>query len=247
MTRLLICAPLHLEAAALRLGAHNAARARAARATAVRADAVRADAARADADCADRVSATRASADRASIAGAEAGCAEVAVVRTGMGPNRDLRPAARLAADAVAVAGVCGGLDARMRPGDVVVATELRRGDSVTPCPSAEWLAAEFRDAGFTVRTGPIITVDRPVHGAARARLAATGAVAVDMESAALAAVAAGRPLAVVRSVVDTPDRPLFGLATLTGGITALATLRRVVPVLARWAVVHSTRSKGVR
>jgi len=40
-------------------------------------------------------------------------------------------------------------------------------------------------------------------------RLAAEGLIAADMESAALAAAAQGRPLAVLRAVSDTPGRPL--------------------------------------
>jgi 4-hydroxy-3-methylbut-2-en-1-yl diphosphate reductase len=182
------------------------------------------------------------------------------VVHTGMGPVRSARSAARLAdldAEAMAITGVCGALDPAMRPGDLVVATELRRhGATTIACPSAELLAAELRRTGLTVHTGPIVTVDRVAAGARRAALAKTGACAVDMESAILAKSLAKNPaapftaaaqnsptaLAVVRAVVDTPDRPLLRPSTLTGGIAALAALRRIGPALETWAAATGPR-----
>ena len=57
------------------------------------------------------------------------------------------------------------------------------------------------------------------------------------MESAWLAAAAAGRPFAVLRVVVDTPSRSLWRpLATLVGGLKAMRVLRRAAPALCRWA-----------
>src|SRR5204862_125250 len=70
-----------------------------------------------------------------------------------------------------------------------------------------------------------------------REELRRAGAIAVDMESAWLAAAAGARPLAVVRVVVDTPGRELRRpLATARGGLRALRTLRRAVPALQTWA-----------
>ena len=54
------------------------------------------------------------------------------VLRTGMGPERARIAAARaLAIDAnnIAIAGLCGGIDPALRPGDVVCANELRYED----------------------------------------------------------------------------------------------------------------------
>jgi 4-hydroxy-3-methylbut-2-enyl diphosphate reductase len=169
----------------------------------------------------------------------------IEVVRTGMGTARSARSAARLAGrsfGAVAVTGVCGALDPAMRPGDLVVATQVRYGDRVVPCPSAPLLAGELRRAGLTVHLGPMVTTDRLVEGAERARLAAEGACAVDMESAVLALGLSGRPLAVVRAVSDTPGRPLLRPSTVTGGIAALAALRRVGPALGAWAASAGSR-----
>ena len=56
------------------------------------------------------------------------------------------------------------------------------------------------------------------------------------MESAPLAAAAAGSPVAVVRAISDTPGRPLLHPRTVTGGLAALRSLRRSAPVLERWA-----------
>jgi len=87
------------------------------------------------------------------------------------------------------------------------------------------------------VRVGPVASADHLVRGAERAALAAQGALAADMESAWLAPAAAGKPFAVLRVVLDTPDRELSGpLATLAGGLTAWRALRRAAPALALWA-----------
>jgi 4-hydroxy-3-methylbut-2-enyl diphosphate reductase len=57
------------------------------------------------------------------------------------------------------------------------------------------------------------------------------------MESVWLAPAAAGRPFAVLRVVLDTPERELSRpLATLTGGLAAWRALRRAAPALALWA-----------
>ncbi|MGH2902877.1 MAG: 4-hydroxy-3-methylbut-2-enyl diphosphate reductase [Solirubrobacteraceae bacterium] len=172
----------------------------------------------------------------------------VRVVRTGMGPRRSRQVVPRLAAipsRTLAVMGYCGALESTLRPGELLVANEIRDPDgAVIACPGAEILAGELARAGLDVRVGPLASEPRLVTGAARGRLAEGGALAVDMESAWLAAAAAGRPLAVVRAVLDTPDREVHRpLATATGVIRASAALRRAVPVLERWsAAVRSRR-----
>src|ERR1700754_2522437 len=132
----------------------------------------------------------------------------VRVLRTGFGPHRSRAAAHRIAAGGarpVLVVGVAGALDARMRPGDLVVADEVR-GDGVEPVavPSAAPLAAALRRAGPRGHVGPVFSSPSVVDGARRTELARTGALAVDMESAWLADAAAGGPFAVVRAVVDT-------------------------------------------
>src|SRR5262249_16664413 len=81
-----------------------------------------------------------------------------------------------------------------------------------------------------------VVTVDRIAKGKA---LRESGALAVDMESAALSG---ARPFAVVRSIVDTVERPLWRPGTVTRGVTGLRALRRAVPALEQWAPATGPR-----
>ncbi|GAA3081401.1 hypothetical protein GCM10010464_51840 [Pseudonocardia yunnanensis] len=169
------------------------------------------------------------------------------VVRTGFGPRRSRAAAHRIAAGGarpVLVAGVAGALDARLRPGDLVVADEVR-GDGVEPVmvPSAVPLAAALRRVGLRVHVGPVFSSPSVVDGDRRSELARTGALAVDMESAWLADAAAGGPFAVVRAVVDTPDAPLYRPSTLVHGLRALRSLRRAAPALDDWLAATAPRT----
>lgn len=177
---------------------------------------------------------------------------------TGMGPLRSDDAARGLAshggsdgaarAGAVAVMGFGGALQDGLAPGDLVVATKLLRtgaggeadrAGSVTviDLTSAQVVADALRRAGLTVHTGPILSVDRVVRGDERAALGRQhGALVVDMESAWLAPGAAGRPLTVVRAVVDTPEAALVSPNTLVGGTRAYRSLRRAASVLEAWA-----------
>ncbi|NLU70658.1 1-hydroxy-2-methyl-2-butenyl 4-diphosphate reductase, partial [Streptomyces sp. HNM0574] len=168
------------------------------------------------------------------------------VLRTGMGPQAAraalagaLREEPGHGATAVLATGFCAGLAPGMHPGDLVVATDTRDGDRRTACTGSEVLAEAL--AGFgTVHTGTLAGSGHVVRGAERAALReSTGAVAVDMESAATlgAAVAAAgeRPVAAVRVVVDAPGHELIRIGTLRGGISAFIMLRRVMPAFVEW------------
>jgi 4-hydroxy-3-methylbut-2-enyl diphosphate reductase len=76
--------------------------------------------------------------------------------------------------------------------------------------------------------------------GGVLTRLRGTGVLAVDTETSALAV--DGVPFAAVRAVVDTADRPLFSPGTVTGGVRALAALRRAAPALREWLVAVGPR-----
>ncbi|GAB2958518.1 hypothetical protein GCM10027280_54100 [Micromonospora polyrhachis] len=159
--------------------------------------------------------------------------------RTGTGLARAARAASRHGdASALAVAGIAGALSPALRPGDLVVATEVRLADggAVLLCPTAPMLAGALRRRGLTVHLGPVVSNRRWVDGAARTRLAATGALAVDTESAALLAGAADRPVACVRAIADGPETPLYRPGTLLRVVCALRALARVGPALAQWA-----------
>ncbi|WP_399892490.1 1-hydroxy-2-methyl-2-butenyl 4-diphosphate reductase [Streptomyces sp. BBFR51] len=170
----------------------------------------------------------------------------VTVLRTGMGPKAAERAVARVLADpaleaaAVLATGFCAGLAPGMHPGDLVVAEETRDPRGTVACVGTDRLVKELARAvpGRTVHTGPLTGSDHVVRGPERADLLATGAIAVDMESAAtlLSAVRAGpRPVAAVRVVVDAPEHELVRIGTVRGGISAFRVLRSVLPAFFEW------------
>jgi 4-hydroxy-3-methylbut-2-enyl diphosphate reductase len=163
------------------------------------------------------------------------------IVRCGVGPKRAQACAQALAErltgeSALAVAGVCGSLDARFAPGDVIVASELRGAGAPRLLASAKPLARALEAQGTRVHIGPILSVDHGVHAAERESLAATGAIAVDMESAWLAELANVAPFAVLRVVSDGPGQELFSPRIVRNGLRALRALRAAAPALALWA-----------
>jgi 4-hydroxy-3-methylbut-2-enyl diphosphate reductase len=163
-----------------------------------------------------------------------------------MGRSRARIAAARgLAVDAraVAVVGVCAGVVPELRAGDVVCATELRREDGTTlPVPGSALLAAALRRRGLRVHTGPLLSIDRIAGPAERQTLADEGVLAVDMESAWLAEAAGGRPLAVLRVVVDAAGRGLLDARIVVAGVRALRSLRRSSGALSEWSEAVGAR-----
>jgi nucleoside phosphorylase len=165
----------------------------------------------------------------------DAAAGPVRVIRTGMGAQAaeravtDALSTPEMKNAAVLTTGLCAGLAPGMRPGDVVVADEARDSDT---------LAAALKAAGHTVHIGRLAQSDHVVRGAERAELRATGAIAVDMESAAMmrAALAQGaHPVAAARVVVDTPEYELVRVGTLRTGITAFRVLRDLLPAFLNW------------
>lgn len=170
----------------------------------------------------------------------------VTVLRTGMGPKNAERAVTGalgkepLRHAAVVATGFCAGLAPGMHPGDLVVAEQTRDAHGHTPCVGTELLVKELVRAvpGRTVHTGPLTGSDHVVRGHERADLLATGAIAVDMESAATlhSAMRAGdRPVAAVRVVVDAPQHELVRIGTVRGGISAFRVLRSVLPAFFEW------------
>lgn len=171
---------------------------------------------------------------------------QVTVLRTGMGPKAAQRSVSRhlahpgFAGAAVLASGFCAGLAPGMHPGDLVVAAETRDPGGSVGCVGSDLLVKELTRIlpGRTVHTGPLTGSDHVVRGQERADLLSTGAIAVDMESAAtlLSAVRAGeRPVAAVRVVVDAPEHELVRIGTVRGGISAFRVLRSVLPAFHEW------------
>ena len=133
---------------------------------------------------------------------------------------------------AIVLAGISGGLDPALAPGDVVVATSVRDPDGEVLELShrdASEVAAELRRDGRTVHLGPIASSTTIVHGERRAALAESGALAVDMESAWVARAICPHRLVVVRVVADTAGNFVRGL------LKGLIALRHVRPAINRW------------
>ncbi len=140
--------------------------------------------------------------------------------RSGVGVARAASAARWLVAEgatALAVVGVSGGLDPRLRPGDLVVADAVLEaggaaGGGIATDPDRSGLLYEAVSAeGLRVRRGAVISASRPVSSAGdKAALHdRCAALAVDMESAAVARAAAegNRPLVVLRAVCDAADQ----------------------------------------
>ncbi|MFD2395946.1 hypothetical protein ACFSVJ_02250 [Prauserella oleivorans] len=88
------------------------------------------------------------------------------VVRAGPHARRAKRVAAALRQQPgrpVAVAGVAGALVDELKPGDVVVASEVRSAQGTHHCRSAPLLATCLRSLGLTVHVGPMVETDHVV------------------------------------------------------------------------------------
>jgi 4-hydroxy-3-methylbut-2-en-1-yl diphosphate reductase len=160
------------------------------------------------------------------------------VVTFGMGERAATAACARLSrssAGPTVLFGCSGGLESSLRPGDIVVATEvaLVGTDETVALDGAEAYAGELAAHGLRVVAAPIVTSRRLVVGdEARAKASAGGAVAVDMESWFLAPLARDRPFAVVRVVLDVPGREVISPSTAVGAVRAGRALGRAARVM---------------
>lgn len=150
--------------------------------------------------------------------------------------------------------GLAGGIDPRMRPGDIVVADSVTAPDGrdyPVDAKLRQLLTHALRADGPPCRNGVLAGIDRVLASAAdkQALAARTGALAVDMESHAVAA--AGRPFAVLRVIIDPAERaiPAAVLAALgpSGGINPLRLLgglaRDPGAIGALWALARDNRA----
>ncbi len=113
-------------------------------------------------------------------------------------------------APVVISAGLCGGLRRDQEPGTVVIATRVADEAGTVHMCDPEVVAALERAAAylrFAVTSGSIITTTHVVTGPARGLWADRGHIAVDMESASLAATAPR--FGAIRVILDTPRHEL--------------------------------------
>jgi len=145
-------------------------------------------------------------------------------VRTGVGLASARRCIARLpevAIEAAVLGGFAGALAPELAPGTIFVADTVLDAASGAELalPLAGALEAAARRAGLPVARGALVTIDEVVKSfeAKRALQARSGAIAVDMESAALAAGLAARavPAGVARVVLDAADELVPGAESL--------------------------------
>jgi 4-hydroxy-3-methylbut-2-enyl diphosphate reductase len=173
---------------------------------------------------------------------------------TGMGPSRARRASSQLASSLpdgvpVVVVGVGGALVEGFEAGDLVVASAFGAADSgpdgelqvkrqpATLDERSQVFAQQLMDAlsgAFpSTSLAPLLSSGRTARGPERGVLARSGAVICDTESVWLSRLAERRPFAVVRSVVDTPERELVSLQTLSGGARGLKRLTAATEVIA--------------
>jgi nucleoside phosphorylase len=171
--------------------------------------------------------------------------AALRVIQTGMGLEAAARTA-RAIDDAAAhpwiVIGCAGGLDPTLRPGDVVVAESVSGDECRVACDAAsrDRLAAAVRACGLVARIGPLVSSRAPLlsieekHGEWQRR----GALAVEMEGAAIAAEAARRgvPFAMLRVVLDDAATGVRAAAGGPGTALGELSLARVGARLSRLA-----------
>jgi hopanoid-associated phosphorylase len=161
---------------------------------------------------------------------AEARCLRglnVRIAYSGGSSERARSEAARMVAEGAAGLvsfGIAGGLAPDLRRGDLVLPEIVLSPDGRSIPPDSSWrqrLGSRFEKDRLRAQRGALVGSDHVVATVAdkQALRAATRALAVDMESHALAAVAtaSGVPFVVVRAIADPYDRviPQAALETL--------------------------------
>lgn len=172
------------------------------------------------------------------------GTAAMTVLVSGADPRRAETAARHLCesgAEALLSLGLCGGLAPGLLPGDTVLATAVVD-DSTGARHAAEfWRSPDAPAAARRSRRheGAVLGVDRAITSVAgkAAAFARTGALAVDMESHAVARVAARAevPMMAVRAVVDDAGTALPAIVDdIVTAPSGRPRLKRLIGRLAR-------------
>jgi len=153
----------------------------------------------------------------------ETGSTRLMVARSGMGPENAETASRWLIEEgvgALGVSGVSGGLTPELGPGDLILADAVIQaaGDRFRQvwkegAGFAETAYEALTEGSVPVYRGPIISVRKPVLSSSHkaSLFIESKALAVDMESAAVASVArtAGRPFFALRAVCDAAGRSI--------------------------------------
>ncbi|MCX7803940.1 MAG: hypothetical protein N3A38_02005 [Planctomycetota bacterium] len=162
---------------------------------------------------------------------------------------------------AIVSVGFCGGIKGNLRPGDVLIPRRIISPDGSWECwgrlteaaiAVAEAVETPGRKRGFRIFSGPLYCSPAIVRTAAEKRALAgvSGADAVDMESAGVAAFCAGAgiPAAAVKVVLDGPGEELpKGLDDLTDPIGRIKPARLAARIALRPASIADMISLGRR
>jgi uridine phosphorylase len=158
----------------------------------------------------------------------------IRILHTGIGQSAAAQSLRRAFAEdrpsAVISSGFAGGLDPQLRAGDLVADTSHSQGDFLSLLPTS-------------IHRGPIHTAAESIDSvAAKTALRHTsGAMAVDMESTAVAAecTRAGVPLLILRVISDAASDPIPVPLSIAWNLR----MQRPRPVrLAAWLISHPTR-----
>jgi adenosylhomocysteine nucleosidase len=160
-------------------------------------------------------------------------CGDASTLRARLAEAASLRPSL------VVSWGLCGALDPRFRPGDLILGAEVVSGGAAVRVDEAvtSSLAQRLGGAGARVVVERLAASDAPIlTAAAKAELRrATGAVAVDMESliAGQYALKQRIPFAILRAVADPAERdlPPFVLKAVDsdGGVDTVAIIGALI------------------
>jgi hopanoid-associated phosphorylase len=139
--------------------------------------------------------------------------------------------------------GLAGGLDPGLKPGAILLPAQILSPDGAPIATAGSWrarLEQAFASQGLValVARGPLLTSQRAVASVAAksALFRASGAVAVDMESYAIAqvAVANGLPFLAVRAIVDGADDSLPQAVAVAADAAGRLRLWRLIGALVR-------------
>lgn len=184
------------------------------------------------------------------------GTSHVLIVPGGMGPEKAADAARALmtrGVSAVLCTGAAGALDPDLQVGDLILAEWVveAKGEAGKSVCDPVWHTEAKRKAeqgGFRVTSGGVISVDEPASspGEKDTLRKASGASAVDMESAAVGGLVRGMPYLSVRVITDDahttlPDfrkgwkHPVRTLTHGAGFLTRAGSMRRALQTLQKF------------